>query len=405
MNIDQIYNYLEERRKDKSIRIKTYFYFIIIRIEEFKENFEKIFLLSQETGITFLFFLYVENENKKKVQKNHLNNLMQTIFVYSRQDIINYLFQKFNIINPLNEQDNSYYEEYCNIKISKITFEQNEEEKYQGVCFELAEKFDVNIIKYIYYISYNGDDEYYQKEFYKNMYYIYKEHNALDLFYGQNCIYFGWTIYPELIDNNFSFVKKFLYIYCREEAESQKSFYRIVNNDLRSGESSKIYPYIIILGFINRLIEFELLKNFKGVVYTATKLDENLILQLIPGKKIVNTTFMSASKDFKVAERFMIRNDWRNAYIICKNVKNNIDIDLEQLNPYNDKEVLFCPYNEFIVDKISSEKKYGKKIYLIELTELGNRNYLNSDKMQMMNINKFDLDNHIIQYLNGMELK
>ena len=83
----------------------------------------------------------------------------------------------------------------------------------------------------------------------------------------------------------------------------------------------------------------------------------------------------------------MIRNDWRNSYIICNTHKINIDIDLEKLNPYNEKEVLFLPFTEFIVDKISPEMKYGKKIFIIELTELENRNFVNSDNIQIENIN------------------
>ena len=34
-----------------------------------------------------------------------------------------------------------------NIKIPKITFEQNEDDKYQNGCFELSETFDINLIR------------------------------------------------------------------------------------------------------------------------------------------------------------------------------------------------------------------------------------------------------------------
>ncbi len=76
---------------------------------------------------------------------------------------------------------------------------------------------------------------------------------------------------------------------------------------------------------------------------------------------MVNTTFWSTSKDFNIAEKFMIKNQWRNSFIICKTFKNNIDIDLQQLNTFNEKEVLFLPFTEFRVDKVSSEIKYEKK--------------------------------------------
>ena len=141
------------------------------------------------------------------------------------------------------------------------------------------------------------------------------------------------------------------------------------------------------------MIEINFVANYKGKVFRATKLDEKLILKLVPGSKMVNTTFWSTSKDLSVAEDFMRRNNWRNSFIICNTIKNNIDIDFEQLNPFNEKEVLFLPFTEVRVEKISSQIKYNKKIFIIELTELGNRNFVNSDNMQVENIQKTGVKN------------
>ena len=105
--------------------------------------------------------------------------------------------------------------------------------------------------------------------------------------------------------------------------------------------------------------------SFKGKVYRATKLDENLIFKLEPGSSMVNTTFWSTSKDYDIAENFMKDYEWRNSYIICETLKNNIDLDFENLNPYGEKEVLFLPFTEFRVEKVSFEKKYQKKIFTI----------------------------------------
>ena len=84
-------------------------------------------------------------------------------------------------------------------------------------------------------------------------------------------------------------------------------------------------------------------------------------------------------------------------YYICSTHKNNIDIDSEQLNVYNEKEVLFLPFTEFIIDKVSSDIKYGKKVFTIELSELGNKNFVNSENMQIENINKISL-NKVLEY-------
>ena len=102
---------------------------------------------------------------------------------------------------------------------------------------------------------------------------------------------------------------------------------------------------------------------------------------------MINTTFWSTSKNIKIAENFMKKNKWRNAFIICDAIKTNIDIDYEKLNPYNEYEVLILPFTEFKVEKIYSENKYGKKIYIIELIELGNKNFVSFKNMNNEYIN------------------
>ena len=113
---------------------------------------------------------------------------------------------------------------------------------------------------------------------------------------------------------------------------------------------------------------------------------------------MINTTFWSTSKDLNVAKNFMAKQKFRNSFIICQTIKNNIDIDFEQLNPYNEKEVLFLSFTEFKVEKISSEEREDRKIYTIELTELGNRNYVNSDNMQVENLNNLGYKKSIEKY-------
>ena len=395
LNIEQIPNYLEQIKREKGSIVLPYFYILIIRYEEFVLNFENIVSLSFGTGITFLAFLYMENGNNQKINKNHiniLNSLISTIIVYSLNDILLYLSQKLKFFNPLDLPD---LQELFNIKIPKITFEQYNEDDYKDGCFELAETFNVDLIKNNSLLClHEGLD--FTTEFIKFIYYIYKNHNALDLFYSQSCLYLGWNLYPELIISisNICFIKRFLYMYCREELQSQKSLYRIVNDDLRTRDPYKIYPYINIVALINEIIRVGYLANYEGKVYRATKLDENLIMKLRPGVKMVNTTFWSTSKDFKVAERFMIKQNWRNSFIICKtNQNNNIDIDFEKLNPFSEKEVLFLPFTEFKIEKVSSGIKYGKKVFIIELIELENRNFVNTDNMQIQNINSIGFKN------------
>ena len=406
LNIKQIYNYLEEKKKEKGPEIWTCYYFLIMRLEEYQENLEKIVILSFEFGVTFLIFLYIENEDNIKLYKNQINFIISTILVYSPQDIVLYLSQKLKFCSPLNNLDIEEIGEMQNIKIPKITFEQNDEEKYEDGCFELAETFDVNIIKnkYVFRILDHID---LLSEFSKNIYYIYKAHNAEDLFCSENCRYFGWRLYPELNPFSFCLAKTILYMYCREEKVKEQSFYRIINDDLRSRDPHKIYQYINVLALFNEMIENNFLESYKGKVYRATVLDENLILKLVPGNKMVNTTFWSTSKEFRVAENFMKKDNWRNSYIICKTLKNNIDIDLEKLSPFKEKEVLYLPFTEFRIEKVSSKIEYKKKIFTIEVTELGNRNFVNIENMKVENVNNFGVNYKLEKYFEkeGEELK
>ena len=76
------------------------------------------------------------------------------------------------------------------------------------------------------------------------------------------------------------------------------------------------------------------------------------------------------------ALRYNVGTDYQSYLYDIYSTSYNIDIDVEQLNAYNEKEVLFLPFTEFKVEKIYSENKYGKKIYIIELIELGNKNFV-----------------------------
>ena len=204
----------------------------------------------------------MENGDSERFYKNQMYFVFPMILVYSNEDILNYLSKKFNFCNIMDMPD---IEDIADIKIPKITYEQNPEDNYQDGCFELAETFDVNLVKNNLMLSLNDNVEY-LSVFVESIYNIYKEHNALDIFLSQNCKYFGWYLYPEIIPNNICFVKRFLYMYCREENPSEKSFYRIINDDLRTRDSRKIYPYINILALINKFIEDELLASFEGKV-------------------------------------------------------------------------------------------------------------------------------------------
>ena len=404
LKFDDISNYIKYKNSIDIKKIEigrriTFFYYLVISFDDFSENYNKICLISSELGITFVIILYIENEEKTLFNKMILNisGMITIILVYSLEDIINYLSKQmnFNFLEGVKEilENDPELLKFLKIPIPKINFtENNNEEDYQDGCFELGETFNVNIInnKIVRIQSDNLIDF---TEIAYNIYLTYTDNNALDLFFKYNSIYFGFNTIPGIVYLEISAIKRILYMYCREEAKSKQSLYYMLNYDLRTRNPSKIYRYLGLIALINKLIESGELASYKGKVFRATKLDEKMIFKLEPGTTMVNTTFWSTSKDYNIANRFLQGHAWRNAFICCETFKNNIDIDFENLNYYGEKEVLFLPFTEFKVEKIICEKKIDKKIFIIELTELGTKNNVNFDNMQIINMNDINYMN------------
>ena len=397
LKIDDISNYIKEKNiiDVKKKEFVTYFYYLIISLNKFKKNFEKIFLLSNQLGVTFYVIIYIKDDilfNKIPVT---MTIFLPIILTYSPEDIITFLSKtkNFNLLEDMKKSTENDPEllEFLKVPIPKLNFEDNNDDIQDG-CFELSETFDINIIKNKI-VRLCRDSVYGLSSICYNLYLTYSENNALDLFFKYTAKYYGFTIYPENINFDLTSVKRFLYMYCREEVESKKSLYYMLNHDLKTRNPAKIYRYIEKIASINKSIENEELASYKGKVYRATKLNEELILKLEPGKIMVNTTFWSTSKDFKVAERFLKGQKWRNAFIYCQTVKNNIDIDYENLNYFAEKEVLFLPFTQFKVEKVTFENKYERKLFTIELTELGTKNPTNLENMQIVNINDINYMN------------
>ena len=406
LKIDEISNYIKNKnnidsnKEDDSI---TFFYFLIINEEDFQKNYDKIILLSAEFGLTFIVLIFIENEKETLFNKIFIktNFLLTIILVYSIEDIISYLGKKinFNFEEAFMEdiENEKNYIKFFKIPIPKIIFNDNSEDCQNG-CFELAETFDINLVKGKYYSIINNALEI--DPIYVNLYLLYKDNDCLNLYYKNFIKYLDCSIERDIVNLDISTIKRILYLYCREETESKKSLYYMLNSDLRSRDPAKIYRYLDLIAYINKLIENGELANYKGKVYRATKLDENLILKLKEGSTMVNTTFWSTSKDYNVANSFLEDQTWRNSFIICEAIKNNIDIDFENLNYFAEKEILYLPFNEFKIIKISSEIKFNRKIYIIELTELGSKNSVNFENMNTINLDADYMKNAINYWYN-----
>ena len=88
------------------------------------------------------------------------------------EDIISYLTQQFVFINPLDSIESKQMAEALDKEIPKISFIQNDEDKFQNGWFELAETFDINLIKNKLVFGFFGEINY-MSEFSNYIYYIY----------------------------------------------------------------------------------------------------------------------------------------------------------------------------------------------------------------------------------------
>ena len=151
LKIDEISNYIMTKNdfdceNEKENCIVTFFYYIIIKAEDFLENYGKIILLSAELGLSFIVIVFIENENKILFNKIPIKmSFIPIILVYSSEDIIKYLSKKIhcNIIENFKEllENDPELLKFLKIPIPKINFNNNNNEDYQDGCFELGETF------------------------------------------------------------------------------------------------------------------------------------------------------------------------------------------------------------------------------------------------------------------------
>ena len=161
----------------------------------------------------------------------------------------------------------------------------------------------------------------------------------------------------------------FLYAYTLEEKNKEKSFYVLLNNDLRSGDPEKIGRYLPRFSQIYTLLKKNYLESYSGNVYRATCFTKELIKEIKPGKKMLNASLWSSSKKLSVAKNFLFKIKYKNI-LLHTNIKkgNNIDIHLEKLSAFpNEEEILFLPYCVFEVKSFKKVIENGCEYYNLDL--------------------------------------
>ena len=160
LNVEDVADYIQSRYEKDEIRV--YFYYIIMPFEDIKKNFDKLILLSAELGVTFIIILYIENFElyKSFIEKKYINlsTMITIILVYSTEDIKKYFSNIKNFNFGINMKE--FLASTNSIK-SKETKTQNDiEEDCQDGCFELAETFDINIVKNKTILNFDDEVDY-----------------------------------------------------------------------------------------------------------------------------------------------------------------------------------------------------------------------------------------------------
>ena len=371
-------------------------YFMIIEDKNFYEYYKSLNLLSFTYGVLFIIIIYIHDENQIYINKNIINGeaLMPMILCFSKEDIIYYF-------NDNEKMECGYFLTYkLHLEIDgkfKSLFTQDLEQiKSKDLPLEYDDGWEMiidneNFFKNLYILS--APHSWNMGKAIMSIYELYKEKDNLELYLKYYCNYFGANLYtdvPEVL-----FMKFFIYAFTIDEGHKDKSFFALLNDTLRSGNYEKINKFIDIFAKLLELIKDKAIMSYKGKVYRASKFKDNLLMQIKKGKKMVNTSLWSSTKDENVAKSF--KTNYNKNVIIYTNLNGNFNIDIheEKLSRYaKEKEVLILPFCIFEVkDFIKVNDHNNGDYYKLDLELLNEYNNLEIVKHKTLKMEDF-LDNY-----------
>ena len=368
LQINELRDYLDEKRKKDNYRKFTYF--VIMEAKIVENIYKELYKIKDEFGLNLYLIIYTKYEKTLINKEPFLSPYFMPIYIaYNVDDISNFIKSQNNLCSGFNlfEQSTVLINKLKKIKFPKVWDQNNDDSKADKLNSENGWQLVESVPEEIFKITIFGNigEQIPIDKFKVNMFKIYKENNILSLFFEKYCKYFSYSLMPELNTFNISSsIKQICYAYSLEESIKSQSFYFILNKDLRSGDPSKIEKYLELISLINKGIEIKLIKSFKGQLFRGTYVDKDFIdNKIINNKLLTNLSFWSASKSRKTAETFMT-----NILFIIDTKGKNIDIHEEKISRFdNEKEVLFLPFSKFLIVS-KSIKKYGKKdIYEVKL--------------------------------------
>ena len=179
--------------------------------------------------------------------------------------------------------------------------------------------------------------------------------------------------------------KYYLRLYTAESENKQNNFYSNINKNLRENKKDNYLSYIKILYEGIKTKSLSLGSN--NILYRGARLLNQEIeiikdhlnnkKENLPGTIVFSKTFLSFTKDIKIAEKFLKNqenNKELNKVLFILEKDNNIGYnlathaDIEKLSFYpNEKEVLFFPFSSFEIKDIKEINNNNEKIYEIKL--------------------------------------
>ena len=389
LNEEQFFNFFQVPKKISN-KYKVCKYIIIMDEQYGSKYFETINYISVIYAFKYIVIIYFHNTNIKVNKKILQMSTTHMILTYSPKDLLNFYFDNYNRLKDFNIKyidrndaleekafDNNFEFEFPKLNETKVIKEQDN-------GWDMIRNANINIFNSLRVNKIYGTMD--MSKFNRDMYKVYKENNCQELFikYYGNYLLSEYLI--EQTTNVIIDVKLFLHAYTLEEKDG-KSFYSLINNDLRSGISDKIRRYFPMISLIHRLIRYNYLKSFCGDIYRATYFKKELIDEIKPGKKMLNASLWSSSKKLSVAKKFLFKLK-KNVLLHVKVTNgNNIDIHLENISQYpNEEEILILPFCSFEVKSFTKIMEKGLEYYNLELIYCDDDN--NSKKLEIVKLNE-----------------
>ena len=368
LNEEEFYNFCLVPKKISN-KYKKCNYFIIMNEKMAGKFRETILYISNVFALIFIIIIYVQNKNIKINKQLLQKPILVPIITYSEKDILNFYIDnnirlKDIILKSMDELE-AIEKEFLNIDNEFPKIKETKIIKEEDNGWDMIKNLDENIFNLSSIISYNGKIDI--SKFLRDMFKVYKENNCLDLFVNYYGNYFGGQYIDEERPPMLAIVKVFLYAYTLEEKDG-KSFYSLINNDLRSGKAEKICRYLPMLNNVHRMLKFKFLKSYEGDIYRATWFKKELINEIKPGKKMFNSSLWSSSKKLSVAKQFLFKYE-KNILLHTKIIEgNNIDIHLEKLSQFpTEEEILILPFCVFEVKSFIKVYENNLEYYNLEL--------------------------------------